>query len=269
MTPMGLVVQRRAETCFFERSPDLALGRKATVEGVGTLLLVLAAAGSGLTANSLFHDASFLARVANAVAIAGSLVGLVVAFGSVSGGHFNPLISALQWLTGERRFDCTVAYVAAQTAGGVAGALLANVIFGAQPSIAVPPSGTWRLVLSEVVATAALMIIVFGCARSGRKDAGPFAVGAWLTAAIIATPSASYANPAIALGALFADGPMALPATTVRLYLLAHLAGALLALPVIAIAYPRHRENAPPMAKYSIEAQAKEVAAQGTGSTPS
>lgn len=246
-------MQSQAESCFFESNSDLSIVRKASIEGVGTLLLVLAAVGSGLTAHSIFHDASLLARLASGLAIAGALVGLVTAFGSVSGGHFNPLISVLQWLTGDRGLNCSVAYVAAQVAGGIAGALAANAIFGAQPTTAPAPLGIWRLASSEVPATAALMIVVFGCARSGRRDTGPFAVGAWLTAAIIATPSASYANPVIAIGALFAAGPMALPAATVRLYLLAQLAGALLALPVIAIAYPRHRGGASPITKRSTE----------------
>ena len=234
-------VSTATETCFFERDPYVALKRRAAVEGFGTLLLVLAVAGSGLTASSLVHEASLLARASSAVATAGALVGLIVAFGSVSGGHFNPLISALQWLSGERRLDCTLAYIAAQLAGAVGGALLANIIFGAERALAVGAPTAWRLAASELLATAGLLIVVFGCARSGRRETGPFAVGAWLTAATIATPSASYANPAITLAALIAAGPLGLSPRSSAVYVLAQVVGALLALAVIMTAYPRRR----------------------------
>ena len=235
------IVSPPTETCFFERDPEVALERRAAVEGFGTLLLVLAVAGSGLTASSLAQEASLLARASSAVATAGALVGLILAFGSVSGGHFNPLISALQWLSGERRLDCTLAYIVAQLAGGVAGALLANIIFGTHRVPIVSAPAAWRLASSELLATAGLLIVVFGCARSGRRETGPFAVGAWLTAATIATPSASYANPAVSLAALIAAGPLGLPPRSVALYVLAQLLGALLALLVITTAYPRRR----------------------------
>jgi glycerol uptake facilitator-like aquaporin len=209
------------------------------VEGVGTLLLVFAVVGSGLTAEHLLHQWPALGLFASAIGTAGALVGLILALGSVSGGHFNPLISGLQWLAGERRLDCTLAYVAAQFGGGIMGALLANVIFGADRQFMQLP-GNWTLASSETLAAAGLMIVVFGCARSSRTETGPFAVGAWLAAAIIATPSTSYANPAIVVSAVFAAGPVALPATSALLYVPAEVAGALLALIVIAIAYPRH-----------------------------
>jgi glycerol uptake facilitator-like aquaporin len=240
---MTLLAQPRAETCFFEQDPNAALARRATAEGMGTLLLMLAATGSGLTAHRLLPETPSFGLIASAIATAGALISLIVAFGSVSGGHFNPLITALQWLGGQRKLDCTLAYAAAQLGGAIAGALIASLAFGEgeRPAMLLRPS--WTLAASEVLATAGLMIVVFGCARSGRADTGPFAVGAWIAAAIIATPSLSYANPAIALGALFAAEPIALPLTTALSYGLAELAGALLAFLVIAIAYPQRRAS--------------------------
>jgi glycerol uptake facilitator-like aquaporin len=236
-------VQSEAETCFFERDPDVALARRAAVEAIGTLLLAFAVCGAGLASHHLFPERSSLGLMVSALATAGALIGLIVAFGSVSGGHFNPLISGLQWLAGERKLDCAVAYVLAQFGGGIAGALLARTIVDAGRPFVNPPPLTWPLAASEVLATAGLMIVVFGCARSRRTETGPFAVGAWLVGAIIATPSTSYANPAIALRALFAVGPVALPATTVIAYVPAELAGAVLAFVVITVAYPPHHED--------------------------
>jgi glycerol uptake facilitator-like aquaporin len=237
----------RPETCFVERDPGVAIVRRAMVEGVGTLLLVLAATGAGLTASRLLSDSTALSLLASAVATAGALVGLIVAFGAVSGGHFNPLITGLQWLAGDRKLDCTLAYITAQFLGGVSGALLADLVFGAGWHPAVLPTVGWKMVASEAIASAGLMIVVFGCSRSGRKETGPFAVGAWLTAAIIATPSTSYANPAIAVAALFATGPISVSPATAVFYVAAEVAGALVALSCIAISHPRRSSSEHPM----------------------
>jgi len=84
------------------------------------------------------------------------------------------------------------------------------------------------------------LIIAFGeISRSGRKETGPFAVGAWLLAAVVATPSASYANPAITIAAFFAAGPIALSLSQTLAYVPAEIAGALIALIPLSIAYPR------------------------------
>jgi len=93
---MKPVVLPQPLTCFTEQDPDAALVRRATVECLGTLLLMLAATGSGLASRRLLPDNSTLNLIASAVATAGSLVGLIFALGSVSGWHFNPLISSLQ-----------------------------------------------------------------------------------------------------------------------------------------------------------------------------
>ena len=239
-------------TCFFERSPSMALAPRVTAEGVGTLLLMLAATGAGLAAPHVLPNHNAFARLTTAGVSAGALVSLIVAFGSVSGGHFNPLITGLQWLAGQRRLDCTLAYIAAQLGGAFLGAVLATYLFGIEDQAAALTGTSWKVVFSEVIASAGLMIVVFGCARSGRADTGPFAVGAWLAGAIIATPSTSYANPAIALAAIAAGGPIALSANIAVFYVSAEIAGALLALVVVAIVYPLHSARERPSLRTAI-----------------
>ena len=221
----------------------MVLYRRVAAEGVGTLLLMLAATGSGLALRDLQPDSPALGLLAGAFATAGALVGLILAFGSVSGAHFNPLISSLQWLAGERKLDCALAYVAAQCTGAILGAFLSNSIFATGERLIRPDSATWALSGSESVATAGLMIVVFGCARSGRAETGPFAVGAWLSAAIMATPSTSYANPAMTLAAVVANGPIALSVATAIQYLAAQLVGALVAYLIVTVTYPRKPPN--------------------------
>lgn len=224
-------------TCFHEADPALSLWRRAGVEALGTLLLVLAASGGGIAASRLFAAVPGFVLPVVALVLAGALVSLIVAFGAVSGGHFNPLITVLQWLARERGGICTLAYVAAQLVGAVLGGRLAARIW----HIAAARDGGlgWNGVVGELVASAALMLVVFGCARSVRPNTGPFAVGGWLIAGVIATPSTSYANPAVVLGALVTAGPLALGHASAAPYLLGEAAGALIALAAILLLMPR------------------------------
>lgn len=223
-------------TCFHEADLRLALWRRAGVEGLGTFALVLAAIGSGIAAARVFAAQPGMILPVTAVAIAAALVGLIVALGSVSGGHYNPLITLLQWLGRERSGVCTIAYVAAQSLGGVLGGAAAAALWGG-PSATAGGLG-WHGTGGELVASAGLMLVVFGCMRSGRTDTGPFAVGAWLVADIIATPTAAYANPAVVFGALVTNGPLHLATGSAAPYLLGEALGALVAFGLIHTFFP-------------------------------
>ncbi|MBY5399496.1 hypothetical protein HFN01_32360 [Rhizobium leguminosarum] len=180
--------------CFVEDDGTVSLFRRSLAEGVGTAMLMIAVVGSGL------HEGG--SQLSSAMAIAGSLIGLILAFGAVSGGHFNPTITLIQWMSGRRKLDCTSWYVAAQAAGGLAGALIACTIFKktpGTPGIDIPGISS---LASEGLASFGLMTIVFCCTRSTSKHVGPFAVGLWLMAAILSTPTNSIANPAVAIALL-------------------------------------------------------------------
>jgi glycerol uptake facilitator-like aquaporin len=203
------------------------------------LLLTTVAAGAGLAVTQVEPGNHGFALLLSASVTSGALVGLILALGKVSGGHFNPLITLLQWLSRERNGKCTAAYVAGQLIGAACGAAIANMLFPTPPVEQAMTAPTTALVASEFIASAGLMTIVFGCTRSGLASTGPFAVGAWLFAAIIATPSGSYANPAITVASIIAHGPVHLGVRAVWLYVPAELLGALLAIVFIAIGYPR------------------------------
>ncbi|ORE90396.1 major intrinsic protein [Stappia sp. 22II-S9-Z10] len=217
--------------CFFENDPSRALWRRAGAEGVGTALLLAAAVGGGLAAERS-GAAPTIAALMIAASITGALVGLIVALGPVSGGHFNPLISAVQWLAGERTGRCAAAYVAAQVVGGLVGAVLAGALapFATGPATA----GSLQFGASEVLAAFALMLVVFAVARGAPSSTGPFAVGAWLFAAILAFPSGSLANPAVAIAATVAAGPLSLTPGAALAAVAAEVLGGLAALGVIA-----------------------------------
>jgi glycerol uptake facilitator-like aquaporin len=238
MTSTSRRTAAQKDRCFFETDAAAALSRRAGAEAIGSLLLMLAITGAGQMSARFAIASSVSNQLVAACATAGALVGLIVAFGSVSGGHFNPLITLLQWLRGERTAVCTAAYVIAQLLGASGGSVLASCVFPPVPAASPPVVTTSSLFASEVLASASLMLVVFGCSLSGRRDAGPFAVGAWLAAAILATPSLSYANPAVALAAFFATGPVALPGWLALTYAIAEVLGALLALPLVGLAFP-------------------------------
>ncbi|WP_082597371.1 aquaporin [Rhizobium sp. Root708] len=244
--------------CFYERDGSLALPRRVVVETVGTALLMLAVVASGLTCQRLGADGA-IATLAGAVAVSASLVGLILAFGAVSGGHFNPMITIMQWMWGDRSPQCTISYVCGQIVGALIGSLLANSLFPA--GITMPLVATNSMVWSEVVAGCGLMIVVFGCARSGRPESGPFGVGAWLTAAIIALPSGSVANPAIAIGCLIAVGPVALSKATAAMYVPAELLGGLVAFLLISLCYPRKDPQHPSSSKADASKSVRKAAA--------
>jgi glycerol uptake facilitator-like aquaporin len=227
-------------TCFYEANPSLPLLRRGLVEGVGTLLLMFIVTASATLPSMQQPHVNDARMFVAALAVPAALVSLVVAFGAVSGGHFNPLITFLQWLARERTSSCTLTYIGSQTAGAMLGACLAGELLGLKRS-ATPTAGQGLWSTSEVVATAGLLVVVLGCARSGRADTGPFAVGAWLLAIAVTLPSA-FANPALTLGTLVAAGPVALGGADVLRHVPSQFLGALLAFALIRAAYaPRPR----------------------------
>jgi glycerol uptake facilitator-like aquaporin len=217
--------QRR---CFVEDDASVSLFRRSLAEGVGTAMLMIAVVGSGL------HDGT--SQLSSAMAVAGSLIGLILAFGAVSGGHFNPTITLVQWGLGRRRLDCTVSYIVAQIAGGVAGAIISGAIFAASPG---RPSSEFPAIsslTSEGVASFGLMTVVFCCTRSTSKLVGPFAVGLWLLAAILSTPTGSIANPAVAISLLAA--PRSASVVAILLFVVVQIAGGSLAAFTVSKIYP-------------------------------
>ena len=239
-TPLPL---SRQMTCFFEADPTIQLAPRIFAEGVGTLLLTMSIVGASLVSQRFPHGDALLGLAVRAVAIAGVLASLIVAFGAVSGGHFNPLITGLQWLARERQSGCAAAYLVAQLMGGVLGAFLTSVIFSKPPSPMIADSPSFTLLASEMLASAGLMVIVFGCARSRRTETGPFAVAAWLAGAILISPSGSYANPAVTLASIASIGPTHLTVVTAIGYVTVEILGALLALAIILLIYPQSAEG--------------------------
>jgi glycerol uptake facilitator-like aquaporin len=189
----------------------LAAWRRLLAELMGTALLVTVVVGSGIAAARLSPSDSGLQLLENSTATVFGLAVLILVFGPVSGGHFNPVISAIDWLLTRRPHSGLSAggvarYGAAQLVGAILGALLANIMFDL-PALQI--SATDRISvghgLGEVVATAGLVLLVFALGRTRRAALSAAAVGAYIGAAYWFTSSTSFANPAVTVGRMFSD----------------------------------------------------------------
>jgi glycerol uptake facilitator-like aquaporin len=182
-----------------------AVGRRLLAEFTGTGLLVAVVVGSGIAATRLTGDGA-LRLLVNSTVTALGLAVLILAFIPAGGAHFNPVVTGADWLLSRgtpRGYGLgeAAAVIACQVAGAIGGAALADAMF-AVPVLAV--SGHHRgggpLLLSEVVATAGLLLVIVALARTGRAQHAAWAVGAWIGAAYWFTASTSFANPAVTIG---------------------------------------------------------------------
>ncbi len=182
------------------------LSKRAVAEFVGTGMLLATVVGSGIMGERLAGGNVAIALLANTIATGAGLVALILAFGPVSGAHFNPAVTLADASQGGLGWRDVPVYFAAQIAGAFAGVALAHVMFK-EPALFFASrherSGLSQLV-SEFVATFGLLAVIWGCVRS-RPSAVPFAVGAYITAAYWFTSSTSFANPAVTLARAATD----------------------------------------------------------------
>jgi glycerol uptake facilitator-like aquaporin len=208
----------------------LDLARRLTAEALGTGLLVMAVVGSGIMANRLSPDDTGLQLLENAAATAGALIALIWMLGSVSGAHFNPVVTLLDRAFGGIPTREVGPYIAAQIVGGCLGAIVANLMFelpAIDPSTKVRSSGA--LWLSEVVATAGLLLVINGCVRTGRADIVAVAVGVWIGGAYFFTSSTSFANPAVTIARTLSDTFAGIAPSSAPMFIVMQLLGAAIA----------------------------------------
>ena len=220
-----------------------ALPRRLLAELLGTAALVAVVVGSGIAASRLSPDDTGLQLLENAVATGLGLFVLILVFGPVSGAHLNPVVSVADAVLGDFPYRDVVPYVLAQGAGGIAGAVLANLMFELPAVTASETSrGGGALWLSEVTATTFLLLVIFCLARSGLARTSPAltagAVGSYLGAAYFFTSSTSFANPAVTLGRAFSDSFAGIAPGSVPGFVLAQVVGLGAALVLVHALYP-------------------------------
>jgi glycerol uptake facilitator-like aquaporin len=221
-----------------------ALWRRSLAEGLGTGLLVTVVVGSGIAAQRLSPDQVGLQLLENSTATVLGLAVLILALGPVSGAHFNPVVSAADWWFGRRRGTGfggrdVAAYTAAQVAGAICGAVLANLMYGLDAvQVSTDDRAGWPAGLAETVATAGLIAVIFALARTGRGALSAAAVAAYIGSAYWFTSSTSFANPAVTVGRIFSDTFAGIAPSSVPAFVLAQLVGAAVGVAVVLALYP-------------------------------
>ena len=220
-------------------SAPIPLRRRLLAEFLGSAFLAAAVIGSGIAAQRLSPGDTGLELLENAAATAAGLFAIILMFGSVSGGHFNPVVSFADAAFGGLSWRDAAAYLPAQVAGCFAGAVAANLMFALSAvSISVKHRATPAHFLSEVIATLGLLLVIFALARSGRARSAPAAVGAYIGAAYWFTSSTSFANPAITIGRMFSNTFAGIAPSSAPAYIGAQIVGGALAVGVIKALYP-------------------------------
>ena len=215
------------------------LPRRLFAEFLGSAFLAALVIGSGIAAQNLSPDDTGLQLLYNSAATAAGLFAIILMFGPVSGGHFNPVVSLVDAAFGGLSRRDVAAYIPAQVTGCIAGAVVANVMFSlAAISISTHHRASPAHLFAEVIATLGLLLVIFALARTGRASTAPAAVGAYIGAAYWFTSSTSFANPAIDVGRMFSDTFAGIAPASVPAFAIAQLVGGIVAFGVIRTLYP-------------------------------
>lgn len=206
-----------------------ATTRALGAEFLGSAFLLAAVVGSGIMGERLAGGNVAIALLANTVSTGASLVALILAFGPISGAHFNPAVTLSAAWKGALSWSQVPGYLVAQMSGAMAGVFAAHLMFE-QPVLQLSQHvrtgpAQW---FSEFVATFGLLFVIWSVVRH-RVAAVPFAVGAYITGAYWFTASTSFANPAVTLARAFTNTFAGIVLADVPGFILAQLAGAVAA----------------------------------------
>ncbi len=216
----------------------MTLARRLVAEGLGTALLLAVVVGSATMGRNLSggNDALFL--LANSLATGAGLVALILTFGTISGAHFNPVVTLSEAWQRNLPAGQVLPYIAVQIGGALAGVAGAHLMFGLpvwslSEHVRSGPAQCW----SEFVATFGLIGVIIGVSRS-RPAATPFAVAAYIVAAYWFTASTSFANPAVTLARALSASAAGIRPADVLPFIAAQLAGAASASALFCWLYP-------------------------------
>ena len=215
------------------------LSRRLLAELLGSAFLAALVIGSGIAAQTLSPEDVGLQLFENAAATAAGLFAVILMFGPVSGGHFNPVVSLADASFGGMSWRDALAYIPTQVAGCVLGAVVANGMFSlAAISISTNHRASPAHLFSETIATAGLILVIFSLARTRRLSMAPAAVGAYIGAAYFFTSSSSFANPAITVGRVFSNTFAGIAPASVPGFVIAQLVGGACAVAIVRVLYP-------------------------------
>jgi glycerol uptake facilitator-like aquaporin len=207
--------------------------RKWLAEYIGTATLVCVVVGSGIMGTNLSKD-SGVALLINALSTIFALALLILIIAPISGAHFNPAVSLVQVIRREMNASEFAAFVSAQIAGAITGAIVANVMFDLQAiQISTNERVSTGTFIGEVIATAGLITVIFVLVARSQDKLIPVAVAAWIGSAYLFTSSTSFANPAVTIGRVFSDTFAGINPGSVLPFIIAQLVGAILGIAIV------------------------------------
>ena len=207
-------------------SGTFSLSQRLLSEGLGTAVLVATVVGSGIMAENLAGGNQAIALLGNTIPTGAILVVLITILGPVSGAHFNPAVTLVFASRREFPWREVVPYIVVQCLGGIAGTVLAHLMFDLAPlMIGIKVRSGPSQWLAEAVATFALVLTILGGVRFA-PNAIPWLVGLVITAAYWFTASTSFANPAVTLARGFTTTFAGIAINHVPGFILAQLVGA-------------------------------------------
>lgn len=221
----------------------MTVARQLVAELIGTAGLLTSVVGSGIVVDG--QGPAALQLSLHAAVVGAALVALILMFGPVSGAHFNPVVTAADWWFGGMTGRLALCYVLAQFLGAGIGVLATNTMFGAAVlAISDTPRSEPGVVGAEAIATAGLIVVIFALLRTGRTSAVPVAVGTWIAAAIVFTPSDAFANPAVTLARALTDTWTGIAPASVPGFLLGQAIGLIGAIALLAWLYDPSQHDA-------------------------
>ncbi|WP_033817805.1 MIP/aquaporin family protein [Kitasatospora sp. MBT63] len=250
---MSAIDEARPETIEAEplatEPPAVPLLNRVAAELVGTAALVAVVVGSGIQATELSKDVG-VQLLANSLATVFGLGVLILLLGPISGAQFNPVVTLAEWWTGRKDPKGlspreVAAYIPAQIVGAIGGAILADAMFGkALVKWSTHDRSAGHLLIGEVVATAGLVLLIFGLAKTGHLRFAPVAVASYIGAAYWFTSSTSFANPAVTIGRAFTDTFAGIAPASLPGFIGMQLVGGVLGLLLVALIFDQRRRAA-------------------------
>lgn len=216
----------------------MTMARRLVSEGLGTAFLLAVVVGSGIMGEHLAGGNVAIALLANAIATGAGLVALILMFGTISGAHFNPVVTLSEAWQKNIPASYVAPYIVVQIIGAFAGVAAAHFMFGepvffASEHVRTGAAQWW----SEFVATFGLLAVIISCSRS-RPAITPFAVALYITAAYWFTSSTSFANPAVTLARAASNTFAGIRPADAPGFIVAQLLGAVAATGLFCWLYP-------------------------------
>jgi glycerol uptake facilitator-like aquaporin len=217
--------------------------KKVTAEFLGSLMLAASVVGSGIMATTLTQDIAIQLFV-NTITTVFMLFVIITLFSSISGAHFNPLVTIVELFYKRVTFQEAGLFIVSQVIGTSAGVVIANLMFN-KPAIeqsTFTRSGSY-LFLAEVVATAGLILSILLLRHQNKGSMAAVIVPAWIGAAYIFTSSTSFANPAITFARSLSDSFAGISIKSVPMFILAQCFGAVLGVLLAAMLTTEKKEE--------------------------